>query len=270
MKKVLFFILTLTLGLTLCACGKKDEKTTKLVKDRDWKTPGLLISEYQKENKKVSTVKMTFKFKDDDGLDYIGYMTFLLFNETAPISCSNFVKLTENSFYDNLTITRVVSTDLIQGGDPEKTTKSVKKDDQNTIKGEFEENKVFNNLSHRRGVLSMARASDYDSASSQFFVVQNTFTSADGNYAAFGVLLQEMKKDGDTYKPYTQEEYDNTRIDGARVLYDYYCLDKIVSLDVENGANDGAPVQTVEIVKCEVLDKDVNINTLKYLNYNGE
>ena len=191
MKKILFFIMTIALSLTLFACGK-DDKTTKLVKDGEWVTPAQLLAKYKEENKKVSVVKMTFKFSDDDGIKFIGYMSFVLFSDLAPISCNNFVKLTKNDFYDNLTITRVVTTDLIQGGDPEKTTLSETKDKQSTIKGEFEDNKVYNNLSHRRGVLSMARADEYNTASSQFFIVQNTFTSADSYYAAFGWLLEEL------------------------------------------------------------------------------
>jgi len=265
MKKILFFILTFAMCLSLVACGKKSDKTTKLVKDSDWVTPGVLLSQYKEENKKVSIVKMTYRFKDDDGLKYIGYMTFVTFNDLAPISCANFVKLAgePNNFYDNLTITRVVTTDLIQGGDPEKTTLSTKKDSQSTIKGEFEENKVFNNLSHRRGVISMARANDYNSASSQFFIVANTFTSADSDYAAFGWLLEELKEGKVSY---TYEERNNTMTeDGYKVLYDYDCLDKICSLNIKNDANDGEPVQLVEIVKAEVLEKDVNILDSKYI-----
>lgn len=263
MKKALGLILTLSLGLSLFACGKKDKKTTKLVKDNDWVTPAQLLAQYQKDNKKVSTVKMTYKFTDDDGLKYIGYMTYVLYNDLAPISCTNFVKLTESGFYDNLTITRIVPTDLIQGGDNEKTARGNKKDKQSTIKGEFAENEVYNNLSHRRGVISMARANDYNSASSQFFIVQNTFTSADGNYAGFGWLLEELKEDKSSY---TIEERNGTMTeDGYRVLYDYDCLDKITSLDVENDALDGAPVQRVEIVSAVVLEKDIEVNSSKYI-----
>lgn len=266
MKKILFFILTLALTITLAACGKKDNKTTDLVKDSDWKTPGMLIDEYQKDDKEVTTVRFTIAFKNDDGISYKGYMTFLLFNELAPVSVNNFVKLTEKGFYDNLTITRIVTTDLIQGGDPEKTTLSEKKDSQNTIKGEFEENEVFNNLSHRRGVLSMARADDPNSASSQFFVVKNTFTSADGSYAAFGWLLEEKKEENGNYVNYTMNERTNTKDEnGVRILYDYDLLDEICKLQIVNDVNDGAPVTTVEIVKAEVIDKDAKISTIKYI-----
>lgn len=263
MKKILFFILTIVMCITLAACGKKSDKTTKLVNEKDWVTPGELLAQYKEDNKKISIVKMTYRFKDDDGKKYMGYMTFVMFNELAPISTSNFVKLADNGFYNNLTITRIVSTDLIQGGDPEKTTLSEKKPKQSTIKGEFEENNVYNNLSHRRGVISMARANEYDTASSQFFIVQNTFTSADSDYAAFGWLLEELKEDGSSY---TVEERNNTKTeDGYIVLYDYDCLDKITGLNVKNDANDGEPVQLVEIVEATVPEKNINIADSKYI-----
>ena len=262
MKKILFFILTIAMSFTLMACGKKNNKTTRLVNEKDWVTPGTLLAQYKEENKKVSVVKMTYRFKDDDGIKYMGYMSFVMFNDLAPISTTNFVKLADNGFYDNLTITRVVTTDLIQGGDPEKTTTSTKKAKQSTIKGEFEENKVYNNLSHRRGVISMARTDVYDSASSQFFIVQNTFTSADSNYAAFGWLLEELKEDKSSY---SVEERTNTMVDGYKILYDYDCLDKICSLSIQNNTTDGEPVQLVEIVEATVAEKNINISDSKYI-----
>ena len=70
MKRALGFILTLSLSFSLFACGKKDKKTTKLVKDYEWVTPAQLLADYQKNNKKVSTVKMTYKFTDDDFRKY--------------------------------------------------------------------------------------------------------------------------------------------------------------------------------------------------------
>ena len=261
MKKILLFILTIAMCISLVACG--DKKSTKLVKDGDWLTPAQMLAEYKKDNKKVSVVKMTYKFSDDDGLRYIGYMTFVTFNELAPISTTNFVKLAKNGFYDNLTITRIVTSDLIQGGDPEKTTLSEKKSKQSTIKGEFEDNDVYNNLSHRRGVISMARTDEYNSASSQFFIVQNTFTSADSYYAGFGFLLEELKSDKSSY---TYTERKNTKDeDGNIVLYDYDCLDKITSLSIENDANDGAPIQRVEILKAELVEENIEVNSSNYI-----
>ena len=112
----------------------------------------------------------------------------------------------------------------------------------------------------------MARAEDYDSASSQFFVVKNTFTSADGNYAGFGWLLEEKKEVNGSYVSYSMSERTNTKDeDGVRILYDYDLLDEICKLQVVNDQNDGAPVTTVEIVKAEVIDKNAKISTIKYI-----
>ena len=262
MKKILFFFLTLLLGLTLVGCGKDKDKTTDLVKDKDWMLPGEMISEYlSDENKKVSEIKMTLVFNDEDGLAYIGYMRFVVFKDLAPITVNNFVKLVEEHYYDNLTITRVVRDQLMQGGDPEKTTLKEPKEITNTIKGEFEQNEVFNNLSHDSGVLSMARAEDNDSASSQFFVVNSNFTSGNGTYAAFGFLLKEKNEDGSAL---TNEQRNYTMTDdGRRVLYDYDCLSKICSIALENDAQDAAPVDTIEIKEAVLLQKDVKMSDIR-------
>lgn len=110
----------------------------------------------------------------------------VLSNKDTPITIANFKKLVSEKFYDNLTFHRVVEDFMIQGGDPTGTGMS---GSDETIKGEFPLNGVENNLSHTRGVISMARNSlDNDSASSQFFIVttNNYVTSLDGYYAAFG------------------------------------------------------------------------------------
>lgn len=109
--------------------------------------------------------------------------------DTAPISVTNFVKLAQEHFYDGLTFHRIIDGFMIQGGDPEGTGRG---GSDETIKGEFSENGVENNISHERGVISMARSSDPDSASSQFFIVQSDSTFLDGDYAAFGHVTEGM------------------------------------------------------------------------------
>ena len=109
--------------------------------------------------------------------------------DTAPISVTNFVKLAQEHFYDGLTFHRIIDGFMIQGGDPEGTGRG---GSDETIKGEFSENGVENNISHERGVISMARSSDPDSASSQFFIVQSDSTYLDGQYAAFGHVTEGM------------------------------------------------------------------------------
>ncbi len=109
--------------------------------------------------------------------------------DTAPITVTNFVKLADSGFYDDLTFHRVLSGFMIQGGDPNGNGTG---GSDETIKGEFSDNGVENNISHERGVISMARATDYDSASSQFFIMHADATYLDGQYAAFGHVTDGM------------------------------------------------------------------------------
>ncbi len=115
-----------------------------------------------------------------------GTMYIELFTDLAPITVANFVSLIEEEFYDGLTFHRVISGFVIQGGDPDGDGTG---GSDNSIKGEFTNNKVNNHLTHKRGVISMARLSDdKNSATSQFFIMHATTTSLDGDYAAFGQL----------------------------------------------------------------------------------
>ena len=110
-----------------------------------------------------------------------------LLPDTAPITVQNFKDLVKEKFYDNLTFHRVIENFMIQTGDPlgNGTGGSEKK-----IKGEFASNGVENNLKHKTGVVSMARSSDYNSASSQFFIcVSDNVSYLDGEYAAFGRVI---------------------------------------------------------------------------------
>lgn len=113
-------------------------------------------------------------------------MLLELYPDIAPITVENFQKLVQEKFYDNLIFHRVIEGFMIQGGDPNGTGTGGSKD---KIKGEFKRNGVENNLSHERGVLSMARSNNYDSASSQFFICHADASYLDGEYAAFGRLI---------------------------------------------------------------------------------
>lgn len=121
--------------------------------------------------------------------DY-GTIVVELEEETAPETVKNFVKLSEDGFYNGLTFHRIIKGFMIQGGDPmgNGTGGSGK-----TIKGEFSKNGFENELSHTRGVISMARSQDYDSASSQFFIVQEDSPHLDGQYAAFGTVTEGIE-----------------------------------------------------------------------------
>ena len=109
--------------------------------------------------------------------------------DTAPITVTNFVKLAQEGFYDGLTFHRIMEGFMIQGGDPNGDGTG---GSEENIKGEFSNNGVDNDISHTRGTISMARASDPDSASSQFFIVQADSTFLDGDYAGFGHVTEGM------------------------------------------------------------------------------
>ena len=111
-----------------------------------------------------------------------------LYPDVAPNTVANFVQLAQDGFYDGLIFHRVISGFMIQGGDPTGTGMG---GPGFTIKGEFSANGFANNLSHTRGVISMARAQDYNSAGSQFFIMHADAPSLDGQYAAFGRVTDE-------------------------------------------------------------------------------
>lgn len=117
--------------------------------------------------------------------DY-GTMVVELYPDIAPITVANFKKLVKDGFYDGLTFHRIIKGFMIQGGDPLGNGKGGS--DEN-IKGEFAQNGVANTLSHTRGVISMARSAQYNSASSQFFICHADAKYLDGQYAAFGKLV---------------------------------------------------------------------------------
>ena len=104
----------------------------------------------------------------------------------APITVANFQKLVKEGFYNGLIFHRVIAGFMVQGGDPTGTGMSGSKQ---TIKGEFLMNGVRNGISHKRGVISMARTNVPDSASSQFFICHADATFLDGQYAAFGAVV---------------------------------------------------------------------------------
>ena len=110
-----------------------------------------------------------------------------LFEDIAPITCENFISLVKEGFYDGLTFHRIIPGFMIQGGCPLGTGTG---GPGHTIKGEFASNGVKNDLKHTRGVLSMARAMDPNSAGSQFFIMHQDAPHLDGDYAAFGKLTE--------------------------------------------------------------------------------
>ena len=119
-----------------------------------------------------------------DVKDY-GVMVAELYPDVAPITVDNFVKLVKQGYYTDVIFHRVIENFMIQGG--------IGKTYASTIKGEFAANGVENNLSHTRGVLSMARTSDPDSASSQFFLMHKDAPHLDAQYAGFGKVIEGLE-----------------------------------------------------------------------------
>ena len=126
---------------------------------------------------------VTFEMENGD------IMKAELYPEIAPNTVKNFVSLVKKGSYDGLTFHRIMDGFMIQGGDPNGDGTGGSKEN---IKGEFSNNGVDNDISHTRGTISMARASDPDSASSQFFIVQADSTFLDGDYAGFGHVTEGM------------------------------------------------------------------------------
>ena len=118
-----------------------------------------------------------------------GKIVMELFPDVAPQSVRNFVTLAQSGFYDGLIFHRVISVFMIQGGDPEGTGMG---GPGYCIKGEFKLNGVDNNVSHKRGVVSMARAQSPNSGGSQFFIMHADGEFLDGQYAAFGQVIEGM------------------------------------------------------------------------------
>lgn len=165
MKKLFKFGMVMLLAISLVGCGSDDSSSDK--------NDGLLSGNHHA----VIDVK-----------DY-GVIKVELNADEAPITVTNFVKLAKDGFYDGLTFHRIINGFMIQGGDPEGNGTG---GSDETIKGEFSANGVDNVLKHTRGAISMARSQDYDSASSQFFIMHETNDSLDGQYAVFGYVYEGM------------------------------------------------------------------------------
>ena len=192
MKKLTVLFLTLALcGTMLAGCGSSksdsaaETDTTETTED----TTASDKEESSDESASAEEELLTgLHHVTIDVQDY-GTITLELDADEAPISVTNFVNLAEEGFYDGLTFHRIISGFMIQGGDPKGNGTG---GSDTTIKGEFSENGVENNISHVRGTISMARANDPDSASSQFFIVHEDSTFLDGQYAAFGHVTDGM------------------------------------------------------------------------------
>jgi len=175
MRKFLSLIVMAACALSFCACSSEKIYSNPTTSE----TEATTTTEYTGDNTLVAI----------EVEDY-GTITVELEADKAPITCENFLKLVNEGFYDGLTFHRVISDFMIQGGDP--LGNGTGGSDE-TIYGEFADNGWdTNDISHVRGVISMARSSDYDSASSQFFIVHKDSTYLDNQYAAFGYVVSGM------------------------------------------------------------------------------
>ena len=194
MKLLKIMIMILLLSLT--ACAVKEEKTEETIEEPERSQP--------------VHAQITIK-------DY-GTVTLELYPDVAPITVENFVKLAEEGFYDGNCFHRIIDGFMIQGGAPQNGK-------ADTIKGEFSSNGFENDLKHTEGVISMARAKDPDSASSQFFIMVGDASWLDGQYAAFGKVtdgLDIVKKIASDAKPYDDNgsiaEEDRPVIESIRII----------------------------------------------------
>ena len=134
-------------------------------------------------------VLLNITYTDKNGVEQTGDVIIRLYANVAPKTVANFQSLVKSKFYDGLTFHRVVSGFMIQGGDPQGTGNG----SSTAIKGEMTNNGFENNLSHVRGVVSMARRGDsYDSGSCQFFIMHQNYTDLDKEYASFGYVVYGM------------------------------------------------------------------------------
>ncbi len=163
MKKILSLALSILLILSVVACGSKNASSSAATSN-DGGT-------------KVNNPKIEISVKD------YGKIQLELDPSQAPLTVENFLKLVNEGFYNGLTFHRIIKGFMIQGGDPLGTGYG---GSDETIKGEFASNGVENNIKHERGVISMARSMNPDSASSQFFIMHQDSEHLDGDYAAFG------------------------------------------------------------------------------------
>lgn len=191
MKKITVWLLTLAFAATMLAgCGSKTDttdttETTEATSAADETSDGTADTADTSEDGELLT---GLHHVTIDVQDY-GTISLELDADTAPISVTNFINLANEGFYDGLTFHRIISGFMIQGGDPNGNGTG---GSEKTIKGEFSANGVENDISHVRGVISMARANDPDSGSSQFFIVHEDSTFLDGQYAAFGHVTDGM------------------------------------------------------------------------------
>lgn len=190
-KRLLSILLAAVMAVSLAACGDKDNAKTS-----GSESQGTTSAQGSGQDEEGAAAG-DGQDQDAAGKHHVeitvkdfGTISVELDGDAAPITVENFLKLAGDGFYDGLTFHRISSGFMMQGGDPLGNGQGGSKEN---IKGEFSENGIENNLSHTRGAISMARANDPDSASSQFFIVHADSIFLDGKYACFGYVTGGME-----------------------------------------------------------------------------
>ena len=172
MKKLLLIVMVFVCSIGLTACGTEEDM---LGISFDQKGNETELKQYDTKNPVVAMY-----------IEDYGSIVIELYPEIAPSTVNNFIALVKSGFYDNNTFHRLVPGFVLQGGDPNGNGTG---GPGYTIKGEFSENNFENDLKHEKWVVSMARSEDYDSAGSQFFIMLGKAENLDGQYAAFGKVI---------------------------------------------------------------------------------
>lgn len=241
MKKIISVFLALTLLFCLASCAKEG------------------INLKTEDIKDVVEIEMSVKGH--------GKMTLELYHDVAPITVENFVKLATEGFYDGTVFHRIMNGFMIQGGDD--NGDGISDANAETIKGEFSANGFNNTLKHERGVISMARTSDPNSASSQFFIMHADNSSLDGNYAAFGKVVEGFDTlDSIATSPVALNSQTGERsVPTSEIVINYVIVTKTYDRDGQNG---GSAIETkseeelyADPVQVEMSVKDYGKITLE-------
>ncbi len=172
---IVVLVVLLIVSVAIPQKEKKKEKEKMLGISYDIEGNETSLDKYDTENPVVAMY-----------IENYGSVVIELYPEIAPNTVNNFISLTKSGFYDNNTFHRLVPGFVLQGGDPDGIGSG---GPDYTIKGEFSENGFENNLKHEKGIVSMARGTENDSAGSQFFIVLEKTEYLDGKYAAFGKVI---------------------------------------------------------------------------------
>ena len=220
MKRMKFLKKTMILGTVIfvffaAGCGKKVDSTPKVTKEVE---PSQVVKKQTEKGVNDKNPMVTIVMEDGSTIKVE------LYPEIAPNTVRNFVSLVQSGYYNELNFHRVIPNFMIQGGDPEGTGTG---GPGYEISGEFSENSFNNSLKHERGVISMARSGEPNSAGSQFFIMTKANSSLDSKYAAFGKVTEGMKtvdkivsvETGSNDKPKKDQKMKKVTVDTFGVKY---------------------------------------------------